>query len=122
MRSISDAQHWVTIAEYGNAQAVSTLTTLLALTDYGSDYKALAVFLSNEDATDAITLIVDVSHGGTKVIDELTHTVSIAAGAEGYVFLGEPHPFTYIRIGAQTDSPGFPAATAKWALLGLPRH
>ena len=40
---------WKTIIEYGATTNVSTLTTLLAFTDYGSVYRALRIALDNMD-------------------------------------------------------------------------
>lgn len=112
------ARWWTTIVEYAdNVSVPGALTTLLAFTDYGSDFEALAVFLNNQDATNPADLIVDVSHGGTDKIGELTQTKTCPADEEVCVILGAPHPFTNIRIGATSAF----TVNVKWALLGLPR-
>lgn len=113
--------YWREIASYGTAQNVSTLTTLLAFTDYGTEYKSLCVYIENDDGANNVNLVIDVSHGGTYKVTEMSTTVAVAAQQEGYAYIGDTNPFTYIRIAAQTDSPGFPTVQIKWALLGIPR-
>src|SRR5713101_9603712 len=107
---------WETLAEYGATVNVSTLTTLLAFTDYGSVYSCLAVHLSNEDGTNTVNLIVEFSHGGTRPNDEYTYTKSAVALKEAMYYIDTPNPFTYIRLSSQTNSP-FPTVAVKWALL-----
>lgn len=118
MRSVQDLEHWTEIVPYGTPVSVAaTLTTLLAFTDYGSDWRALKVFLSNEDAVNPGTLIVDVSHGGTQKVGDMTQTREAGALEEATVDLGDPQPFTYIRIAANSGS----TIAVRWALLGLRR-
>lgn len=111
---------WETIFDYGADQTINTLTPLLAFTDLGSDYRAMGVFLQNTGANSA-HLIVEVSHGGTVAIASNRQEKVIAVGKEDYIEIGEPNPFTYVRVSSQTDSPGFPDTTVKWALIGLRR-
>lgn len=110
-----------TIVEFGAAQGVSTLQTILGFTDYGSDFQKLAVHAENQDLTNTLTLIVDVSHGGVRPNLSMRQQITIQPGQEGVVTIDSPNPFTYIRVQFQTASPGFPTVQFRWALLGMRR-
>lgn len=112
---------WETVYEFGAAQNVDTLTTLLAFTDFGSDFRALGIFLNNLDAVNPVTLVVDVSHDGTVPCVSRTQTRRIPALFQDVVEIGEPNPYTYARLAAHTDSPGFPTVSVQWAVVGLRR-
>lgn len=113
--------YWETIFEYGADIAVSTLTVLLSFTDIGSEFADICIFLDNRDPDDDVYLVVEVSHGGTHPCDSGAQTKIVSPGTEDFVQLSYPNPFTSIRISARTASPSFPAATVKWAIIGLRR-
>ena len=121
-RSPQTLQTWVEIIPFGAPVPVSTLTTLLAFTDLGSDWERVAIMLSNEDATNEVTLIVEVSHGGAHANDERTQMKSCPALAERSVLIDAPNEFTYVGIAAQTDSPSYPTVNVKFAVLGIHRR
>jgi hypothetical protein len=111
---------WETIVEFGTSQNfVNGVTTLLAFTDYGSIYSDLAVILRN-DATspNAVSFIVDVSHGGVLPNTEMTQTKACPAGDERHVDLPRPNPDTYLRV--EVSNAGA-TCTGTWALIGLRR-
>ena len=112
--------YWETVFAYDAGEQVSTLTPLLAFTDLGSDFSALAIFLNNTDTTNTVQLIVEFSHGGTNVLESATQTKTIVASREDYVEISPPNPLTYVRISAQTLSP-FPTVNVQWSIIGLRR-
>jgi hypothetical protein len=118
---IRPASYPVEIYSYGSTTNISTLTTLLAFTDLGSDFRHLTVFMLNTDGANNANLVIDLSHGSTGELDEMTKTVSIPALKEGYFTIDDPNPFTYIRIAGQTDSPSFPVVAIKWSVVGFRR-
>ncbi|HQR17695.1 MAG TPA: hypothetical protein PK948_04975 [Gemmatimonadales bacterium] len=121
MGRIPRARWWNVLADVTTPQDVSTLTTLLAFTSYGETHDGFAVHLENLDGANDVALIVEVSHNGSHPNTERTQTHLAHAGEEVTVTIDPPNPFTYIRITAQTNSPGFPTVQVKWALLGLLR-
>lgn len=107
----------VELIPFGDAQSVSTLTTLLAFTDIGSENQHIAVVLENGDPTNTCTLIVDVSHGGIYPNSARRQSAIAQPHDEASVEISTPEPYTYIRISAQTASPGFPAVSIRWGVV-----
>jgi hypothetical protein len=107
---------WEVIFDYGAAQSfIVGTTTLFSFTAYGDDYSELAMFVENQDATNAVRGELDGSHGGTS----LQSFDDIAAGEEGCARLLFPNPATYVR-GQVVNSSGF-TVQGRWALLGKRR-
>lgn len=102
---------------YGAAQNVSTLTTLLPFTDIGSENQFATIFLDNQDATNTVDLIVDVSHGGAHANSFRQQRITISPLDEGSIDLEAPNTFTFVRVSAQTASPAFPTVGIKWAIV-----
>jgi hypothetical protein len=113
------AKLWDTLVEYGSAVNVSALTTLLAFTDYGSLYRALAFY--GEFTTNGGRIIATPSHGGIDACPSGTKFDDVTAAQEAHVFVGDPNEFTNWQFAAQSDNPGVTTASLRWALLGLPR-
>lgn len=122
MSRIPRARWWNVLADVTTPQNVSTLTTLLAFTSYGETHDGFAVHLDNTDATHAVDVILEVSHGGTHPNTERTQTHRAMAGEEVTLTIEPPNPFTYVRISAHSlIDDGYPVVACKWALLGLLR-
>lgn len=111
---------WETLVAFGVSQNFAIgVTTLLAFTDYGTDYVELAVILRNDGTSpNAVDLVVDVSHGGVLPNTEMTVTKTCPLGDERRVSLPGPNPDTYVRV--QVNNAGA-LATGTWALIGLRR-
>lgn len=107
----------VELFPFGIAQSVSTLTTLLPFTDLGSENQDVTIFLENDDATNTCTLIVDVSHGGIYANSARKQTAIAQPLDECSIEIRCPNPFTWVRIAAQTASPGFPTVAVKWGIV-----
>jgi len=96
--------------------SVSTLTALMDWTDL-SGYPDIVPVLINDDATNNVNLIVETSDdpGGTKKPDIFQRTTAIPALKQGAEDITNHRK--YWRISAQTDSPGFPTVSVRWALM-----
>lgn len=110
----------VEIKALSAATNVSTLTVLLDWFDV-SGFGLVIATIQNLDGANNVTLIVDVSRGGSSKNTGRQQTALVAAGDEGDIEVSIPNPRKYIRVSAQTDSPGFPTVSVKWALDGLHR-
>lgn len=115
------APQFETVVAFGVSQNLAAgITALLAFTDYGTIYAALAIVLKNDSTSaNSVDLVVDVSEGGVFPNTELTQTKTCPAGDERHVDLGEPNPHTFLRVEANNSGGG--ACTGTWALLGIRR-
>lgn len=115
------ATGYETILEFAavSQNFVNGVTSLLALTDYGSIYRALAIILRNDLASpNVVELQVDVSHGGVLIDVERRQTSTVGVGEERSVVLPEPNPNTFLRV--QANNAGA-TCTGTWALIGMRR-
>ena len=112
------AYNYETIYEFSDPANVSTLTTLLVFSDI-KDFSGLGIHLRNLDVTNDVTLIVDTSLGGAVPNTGRRQTTVIGPGEEGSIEIPPPMWARYLRIAAESESPGFPVVSVEWALIGI---
>jgi hypothetical protein len=97
---------------------VSTLTVIKAFIPLGHEYHTLVFVVTNLDATNTVTMLVETTEDGTHPDAVAKWTVDIPALKQGSVELGPNVLRKYWRISANSPSPTFPTCAVTWEIKG----
>lgn len=107
------------IAQQTTGTNVSTLTVLKAFFDVASSYSSALFALTNLDATNPVTFIVETSEDGSHADGDTSWSFTVAPGTQQSLEVGGVLR-RYWRISAQTTNP-YPVAQVTWTITGIDR-